>query len=57
MSTRTESTARKSSKGGRVALGRSAATGRLVFAPVSKGGSVIVEQVRAAIESVRNSKK
>jgi hypothetical protein len=57
MATRTASTTTKVTKHGSVVLGRSAATGRLVLAPVSKGASVTVEQVRAAIESVRKGKK
>ena len=53
-----ESTARKSVKHGSDVLGRSAATGRLVLRPaISKGASITIEEVRAAVKAIQAKKK
>lgn len=44
-------------KRGATALGRSAATGRLVLAPASKTGSVTLKQAKAAVASLRSGRK
>jgi len=38
-------------------LGRSPATGRLVFAPVTKTGSITVAAARKAAEAVRSARE
>jgi len=57
MATRTEAASNKGSMYGASVLGRSAATGRLVLAPVSKPGAISLKQAKAAVASVRNGKK
>jgi hypothetical protein len=57
MATRTESAITKSSKPGATVLGRSAATGRFIFAPASKSGSVTLKKAKAAVASLREGPK
>ena len=47
----------KRSKSGARVLGRSAATGGLILAPVSKGGFLSIRKTRAAVKSLRLEKR
>lgn len=52
-----DSVQRKTGKSGARVLGRSAATGRYVLSPASKGASVSVKEVTAAVENLRSKQK
>jgi hypothetical protein len=47
----------KRSKSGTPVLGRSAATGRFVLAPASKGSSRAIQKTRTAVKSLHSKKK
>jgi hypothetical protein len=57
MATSTNSASPKSGKHGSLVAGRSAATGRFVLSPASKGSSITVREVRRAAEDVQSKKK
>lgn len=57
MSTRTQTMPSKATKSSGSVLGRSEATGRFVLKPASKPGIVSLRDAKAAVSTVRGSKK
>jgi hypothetical protein len=52
-----DSLPRKSGKSGAKVLGRSAATGKLILSPASKGSTGLVRDVTKAAESLRSMRE
>ena len=57
MTTSTQSVSTKSDKRSGEVLGRSAATGRFVLRPASKGSTITVREAKTAARGLSSSKK
>lgn len=57
MATSTNSASPKTGKPGSLVAGRSAATGRFVLSPASKGSSITIRDVSRAARDVQSKKK